>query len=86
MTEKEAFAARRRYSDGEAIGADVVQAINEVYEAKTAREPWQRTSLWYLSATPRIGFSDPTYFPSEKSRDHHGLRETGLNNLLRTGG
>src|SRR6266496_6430782 len=36
MTEKEAFAARRRYSPGEAIGADVVQAINEVYEAKTA--------------------------------------------------
>ncbi len=34
-----------RFGDGEAIGADVVQAINEVYEAKTAREPWQGGDL-----------------------------------------
>ena len=27
-----------RFGNGEAIGADVVQAINEVYEAKTARD------------------------------------------------
>ncbi len=34
-----------RFGNGDAIGADVVQAINEVYEAKTAREPWQGGDL-----------------------------------------
>ena len=34
-----------RFGDGEAIGADIVQAINEVYEANTAREPWQSGDL-----------------------------------------
>jgi len=34
-----------RFGDGDAIGADVVQAINEAYEAKTAREPWQGGDL-----------------------------------------
>jgi alpha-ketoglutarate-dependent taurine dioxygenase len=30
-----------RFGDGEPIDADVVQTINQVYEAHTAREPWQ---------------------------------------------
>jgi len=30
-----------RYGNGEEIGEDVVQLLNEVYEAHTAREPWQ---------------------------------------------
>src|SRR5438270_3712476 len=30
-----------RFGNGDAIDADVVQLINEVYEANTAREPWQ---------------------------------------------
>jgi hypothetical protein len=34
-----------RFGNGDAIGADVVQAINEVYESKTAREPWQGGDL-----------------------------------------
>jgi alpha-ketoglutarate-dependent taurine dioxygenase len=34
-----------RFGNGDAIGADVVQAINEVYEANTAREPWQAGDL-----------------------------------------
>jgi hypothetical protein len=34
-----------RFGNGDQIGADVVQAINEVYEAHTAREPWQRGDL-----------------------------------------
>ena len=34
-----------RFGDGGAIGRDVVQAINEVYEANTAREPWQGGDL-----------------------------------------
>jgi Taurine catabolism dioxygenase TauD, TfdA family len=34
-----------RFGDGGAIGADVVQVINEVYEAHTARERWQAGDL-----------------------------------------
>jgi hypothetical protein len=30
-----------RFGNGDPIGADVVQAINQAYEANTAREPWQ---------------------------------------------
>lgn len=29
------------YGDGEPVGADVVEAINDVYETLTVREPWQ---------------------------------------------
>jgi alpha-ketoglutarate-dependent taurine dioxygenase len=34
-----------RLGNGDAIGRDVVQAISEVYEANTAREPWQPGDL-----------------------------------------
>jgi len=34
-----------RFGNGDAIGADVVQLINEVYEAHTARERWQGGDL-----------------------------------------
>src|SRR5438132_1199232 len=34
-----------RFGNGDAIGADVVQVINEVYEANTAREQWQAGDL-----------------------------------------
>src|SRR5207244_5452767 len=34
-----------RLGNGDAIGADVVQLINEVYEAHTARERWQAGDL-----------------------------------------
>jgi alpha-ketoglutarate-dependent taurine dioxygenase len=34
-----------RFGNGDAIGADVVQVINEVYEANTARERWQAGDL-----------------------------------------
>ena len=34
-----------RFGNGDAIGADIVQVINEVYEANTAREPWQGGDL-----------------------------------------
>src|SRR5215470_3456294 len=34
-----------RFGNGDAISADVVQSINEVYEANTAREPWQSGDL-----------------------------------------
>jgi alpha-ketoglutarate-dependent taurine dioxygenase len=34
-----------RFGNGDAIGADIVQAINDVYEANTRREPWQDGDL-----------------------------------------
>jgi hypothetical protein len=34
-----------RFGNGDAIGADVVQVINEVYEAHTTRERWQTGDL-----------------------------------------
>src|SRR5436190_9189817 len=34
-----------RFGNGDAIGEDVVQLINEVYEANTARERWQAGDL-----------------------------------------
>ncbi|MFJ5559099.1 TauD/TfdA family dioxygenase [Streptomyces sp. NPDC093250] len=34
-----------RFGDGDPIGEDVVQLLNKVYEANTAREPWQAGDL-----------------------------------------
>ncbi|GHH80945.1 hypothetical protein GCM10017771_01520 [Streptomyces capitiformicae] len=34
-----------RYGDGDPIGEDVVQTLNEVYEAHTVREPWRPGDL-----------------------------------------
>ncbi|OAH13653.1 TauD/TfdA family dioxygenase [Streptomyces jeddahensis] len=34
-----------RFGGGDPIGEDVVQLLNEVYEASTAREPWQAGDL-----------------------------------------
>src|SRR5881296_193322 len=34
-----------RFGNGDPIGTEVVQSINEVYEANTAREPWQAGDL-----------------------------------------
>jgi len=30
-----------RFGNGDVIGADIVQLINEIYDAQTVREPWQ---------------------------------------------
>jgi alpha-ketoglutarate-dependent taurine dioxygenase len=52
-----------RFGDGEPIGADIVQTINEVYAANTAREPWQSGDLMLvdnvLSAHARERFEGP---------------------------
>jgi hypothetical protein len=37
-----------RFGNGDPIGADIVQAINEVYEAHTARERWQAGDLMLM--------------------------------------
>jgi len=34
-----------RFGDGDPIGKDVVELLNEVYEANTAREPWRAGDL-----------------------------------------
>ena len=34
-----------RFGNGDVIGADVVQVIDEIYEAHTARERWQAGDL-----------------------------------------
>ena len=34
-----------RFGNGDPIGEDVIQLLNEVYEAHTAREPWQAGDL-----------------------------------------
>jgi len=34
-----------RFGNGDAIGEDVVQLLNQIYEANTAREPWQAGDL-----------------------------------------
>jgi alpha-ketoglutarate-dependent taurine dioxygenase len=34
-----------RFGDGDPIGEDVVQLLNDVYDANTAREPWQAGDL-----------------------------------------
>ena len=34
-----------RFGNGDPIGEDIVQLINEVYQANTVREPWQAGDL-----------------------------------------
>jgi len=52
-----------RFGNGDAISADVVQSINEVYEANTAREPWQSGDLMLVDnvrcAHARERFEEP---------------------------
>jgi alpha-ketoglutarate-dependent taurine dioxygenase len=52
-----------RFGNGDPVGADVVQAINEVYEAHAVREPWQAGDLLLVdnvrSAHAREPFEGP---------------------------
>jgi alpha-ketoglutarate-dependent taurine dioxygenase len=51
------------FGDGESIGADIVETINEAYEANTVREPWQAGDLLLVdnvrSAHGREPFEGP---------------------------
>jgi alpha-ketoglutarate-dependent taurine dioxygenase len=63
-----------RFGNGDPIGEDVVQVVNEVYEANTARDPWQDGDLLLVDNIrtahsreayegPRevlVGLADPT--------------------------
>ena len=52
-----------RFGNGDPIGADIVQLVDEVYEAHTAREPWQAGDLMLVdnirSAHARESFEGP---------------------------
>jgi hypothetical protein len=52
-----------RFGNGDPIGAEVVQLINEVYEAHTVREPWQAGDLMLVdnvrTAHAREAFAGP---------------------------
>jgi alpha-ketoglutarate-dependent taurine dioxygenase len=54
-----------RFGDGAPIGPEVVQAINEVYEAHTAREPWQAGDLMLIDNIRTAHGRDPFTGPRE---------------------
>jgi alpha-ketoglutarate-dependent taurine dioxygenase len=67
-----------RFGDGDPIGEDVVALLNQVYEAHTAREPWQAGDLMLVDNVrtahsreayegPRevlVGLADPVRVPA----------------------
>src|SRR5260221_5096510 len=54
-----------RFGNGDAIGADVVQAINEAYEANTAREAWQAGDLMIVDNLRTAHGKEPVEGPRE---------------------
>ncbi len=54
-----------RFGNGEAIGEDVVQLLNEVYEANTAREPWQAGDLMLVDNVRTAHSREPFAGPRE---------------------
>ena len=43
-----------RFGNGDPIGEDIVQVLNETYEAHTSREPWRPvTCCWWTTSAPR---------------------------------
>jgi alpha-ketoglutarate-dependent taurine dioxygenase len=53
------------FGDGSPIGADVVQVLNEVYEAHTAREPWQAGDLMIVDNIRTAHSREPFEGPRE---------------------
>src|SRR5881296_2437843 len=54
-----------RFGNGDVIGADVVQLINEVYEANTAREQWQAGDLMLVDNVRTAHGREPFEGPRE---------------------
>jgi len=54
-----------RFGNGDAIGADVVQLINKVYEANTARERWQAGDLMLVDNVRTAHAREPFEGPRE---------------------
>jgi alpha-ketoglutarate-dependent taurine dioxygenase len=54
-----------RFGNGDPIGENVVQMINEVYEANTAREPWQAGDLILVDNIRTAHSKEPYEGPRE---------------------
>jgi alpha-ketoglutarate-dependent taurine dioxygenase len=54
-----------RFGHGDPIGEDVVQLINEVYDAHTAREPWQGGDLMLVDNVRTAHSREPFEGPRE---------------------
>jgi len=54
-----------RFGNGDPIGADVVQAINEAYEANTVREAWQAGDLLLVDNVRTAHGREPFQGPRE---------------------
>jgi alpha-ketoglutarate-dependent taurine dioxygenase len=54
-----------RFGNGDPIGEDVVELINDVYDAHTAREPWQAGDLMVLDNVRTAHSREPYAGPRE---------------------
>ena len=54
-----------RFGHGDPIGEDIVQLINEVYEANTVREPWQAGDLLLVDNVRTAHSREPFQGPRE---------------------
>jgi len=54
-----------RFGNGDPIGEDVVQLLNSLYEANTAREPWQAGDLMLVDNVRTAHSRDPFTGPRE---------------------
>lgn len=54
-----------RFGDGEPIGEDVIQLLNDVYEANTAREPWCAGDLMMVDNIQTAHSREPYEGPRE---------------------
>ncbi|WP_329364386.1 TauD/TfdA family dioxygenase [Streptomyces sp. NBC_01483] len=54
-----------RFGNGDPIGEDVVEALNSVYEAHTAREPWQAGDLMLVDNIRTAHSREPFEGPRE---------------------
>jgi alpha-ketoglutarate-dependent taurine dioxygenase len=54
-----------RFGDGDPIGEDVVELLNEVYEAHTVREPWQAGDLMLVDNIRMAHSREPYEGPRE---------------------
>jgi hypothetical protein len=61
----EALPFNTRFGNGDPIGADVVELLNEVYDAHTAREPWQDGDLMLVDNVRTAHSREPFEGPRE---------------------
>jgi alpha-ketoglutarate-dependent taurine dioxygenase len=62
---KDALPFDTRFGNGDRIGADVVESINEVYEANTARERWRAGDLMLVDNIRTAHAREPFEGPRE---------------------